>query len=228
MTGKKVFFVAIYLFSVMYCVNGLAFQLPVNDKLYVPGSYGGRSFLAAGGDHLGEDIALPEKMPIKAIGNGKIVVYRPSSGYGELVCVIEHDLGEEYAFINGKGDIVVTRYLLSIYGHIRKKINRNDKYELTWKEGDFVYEGNIIGYINDDAHNGDGAEHLHMGIRLSSKSIAEQHDPGHWFRGYNNGTSQYIDFAPASKIIPIIQQRGIQNLCRKYDNNPNVICRHQK
>lgn len=187
-------------------------QYPTEPSLYVPGSYGNRYFFA-GQDHLGEDINLPEGYPIRAIGNGKIVVYRPSDGYGELAVVIEHDLGREYAFINAYGKIVVTRKALSIYGHLRNKKNRGGLDLLSWHEGMEVKIGEIIGFVNDDAHNGDGAEHLHFGIRLSGQSVAEQADYGSWFRGYERSTDQGKYFASADAVIQIVQDGGIRSLC---------------
>ena len=176
-----------------------------------------------GNDHLGEDIELKEGKAIKAIGNGRLVVYRSSDGYGELVAVIEHDLGKEYAFVNAGGKIVVTRHILSIYGHIRKKKLRSDTVGLTWKVGNEVNIGDVIGYINDDDHNDDGEEHLHMGIRLSDKDTASSNDPRYWFRGYNKGSMQYLDFASASSVIEIVQQVGIEELCMNL-NSMNFLC----
>jgi hypothetical protein len=156
--------------------------------------------------HLAEDIKLPEKTPVRAIGNGKIVYYEPASGYGELVVVIEHDLGKEYEFTNGVGDIVKTQKILSIYGHLRKSKEREGT-PLKWEVGNCVKKGEIIGYVNDDANNGWGAEHLHMGIRLSDKDTALKRDKGYWFRGYDTykgtecGTSCGEDFAAASMVI---------------------------
>lgn len=176
------------------------FDYPVPQELYVPGSYAGRSFYYDK-VHLGEDIKLPEGAAVHAIGPGILKEYRPAEGYGELVAVVEHDLGREFDFENGKGEHVKTRYICSIYGHIRKSEKRGGA-ELSLKVGDAVAKGQTIGYVNDDAHNGDGAEHLHLGIRLTAH-------PGHWaFFGYENVT-KYKDsdvkyFAAASRVIATI------------------------
>ncbi|MGB4833497.1 MAG: M23 family metallopeptidase, partial [Candidatus Moraniibacteriota bacterium] len=191
-----------------YALVADTLRYPTDSNVYVPGSYSNRHFFA-GKDHLGEDVALPEGTPIRAIGNGTIVVYRPSAGYGELAVVIEHDLGREYAFVNAYSETVVTRKILSIYGHVRDRRNRNDAQGLTWRDGQGVKIGEVIGYINNSSHpdgqsfdpNGDGAEHLHMGIRLSGMTSAEQIDPGAWFRGYEKSTDQGKYFASANAVI---------------------------
>lgn len=171
---------------------------------YTPGSYAGRYFFYHQ-DHLGEDIALPVKTPINAIGPGVIKYYAKASGYGELVAVVEHDLGEPYEFTNAYGQKVTTRYVLSIYGHLRRCMNRRDHSTCTvLKIGDSVTAEIIVGYVNDDAHNGDGAEHLHMGIRLSDAATAKLRDPKAWFRGYERRTTFGTDFAAASEVIAIL------------------------
>jgi len=179
----------------------LKYGYPVEP--YVPGSYNGRSFFYDQ-NHLGEDEALPEKTAIKAIGPGEIKKYGPQSdptkGYGELVVVVEHDLGKTYEFTNAYGYKVSTRYILSIYGHLRPSKERNGV-PTGLKVGDRVSSDTILGYINDDARNGDGAEHLHMGIRLSDVATAKTKDPTGWFRGYENTTHFGEDFAAASKVI---------------------------
>jgi murein DD-endopeptidase MepM/ murein hydrolase activator NlpD len=153
---------AVFLFIV---TPALAYEYPVLP--YTPGSYNGRSFYYDG-DHLGEDIQLSEGTPIEAIGPGTIKFYGPQSnpdiGYGELVVVIEHDLGADYTFTNAYSGSVTTRYILSIYGHLRDSATRGGT-PTGLQAGDAVYENTVIGFVNDDAHNGDGAEHLHMADR---------------------------------------------------------------
>ncbi|MFC1608849.1 M23 family metallopeptidase [Patescibacteria group bacterium] len=184
---------------------------------YDPGSYGGRGFFIDK-DHLGEDIGLSEGTPVRAMKDGTIVAYQPSDGYGELVSVVEHDLGSEYAFINAYGNIVNTRYILSISGHIRKKEKRDDLNSLSWSVEDSISQGNVLGYINNDGidpdPNGDGAEHLHQGIRLSDKATAASRDPGGWFRGYEKNTTQGQDFASPAHVIEVVNNGGIEYLCK--------------
>jgi len=205
-------------------------QYPVQESEYVPGSYGNRVFLA-GNDHLGEDIKLPEGVAVRSIGDGRIVVYRPATGYGELVAVVEHDLGKEYAFINGVGELVVTRHLLSIYGHIRDRQRRGDTVRTNWREGQEIKRGDVLGYVNDsshpdlgsDDHNGDGLEHLHQGIRLQSAQDAQREDPGAWFRGYRKGTNQQKWFASGEAVIQIVKDGGIRQLCAEV-SSPITVC----
>lgn len=213
----------------------ITLRYPVDPSLYVPGSYGNRFFFA-GQDHLGEDISLSEGTPVKAIGDGTIVFYGPQSdpnvGYGELVVVIEHDLGKDYAFINAYGKIVITRKVLSIAGHLRTKRNRGDAQGLLWKEGQTVKAGDVIGYVNNSSHpdgqsidpNGDGLEHLHQGIRLSDKATAAQRDPKAWYRGYELSTDFGTDFASAELVIEIVNNGGIQSLCSGLSSSGNGIC----
>lgn len=217
------FIVLMFLTKAVYAATAGTLQYPVDRDLYVPGSYANRVFFADQ-DHLGEDINLIEGTPIKTIGNGKLLEYRPSEGYGELVAVVEHDLGREYAFINAYGKIVVTRKILSIYGHIRDKKKRDDQKSLSWKVGDEVKLGDVIGYINDNAHNGDGAEHLHLGIRLQSEAGAKRSDPNGWFRGYEKATDQGEYYGSATVVIQIVQDRGIDHLCTTMDGNGRAIC----
>lgn len=161
-----------------------SFDYPVPESMYTPGSYRGRSFYIDD-IHLGEDIELDEGMNIRSIAKGKIVFYGPASGYGDLVVVIEHELPDEVEFLNAKDQRVKTKFVLSIYGHLRKGRVRGED-DLDLKVGDFVQQGKIVGFINDDVHNGDGAEHLHMALRLQSLDQARRDDPSAWFRGYDN------------------------------------------
>lgn len=192
-----------------------SYDYPVNPALYIPGSYAGRSFYYnpwSDKPHLGEDIDLPEGTPIRAIGDGRIVQYEAHQGYGELVAVIEHDLGRVVHFDLDVGDTKQkdTQYICSIYGHIRASEQR-DSTPLPWKVGDTVKRGDVIGYINNSSHpdgvypdpNGDGKEHLHMGIRLTRH-------PGRWaYYGYEDTTNPYAnvkDFAAFSEVISILNQ----------------------
>src|SRR3989338_5081063 len=70
-------------------------------------------------NHLGADIDLEEETAVYAILPGKMKIYRSSSGYGELVAVVETALPSEMAFINAIGEVVTTDTLITIYGHIR-------------------------------------------------------------------------------------------------------------
>lgn len=232
--------VGLFLLGSLQCVPGISaantLEYPVDEAGYLNNYYKGRVFFA-GGDHLGEDINLAEGTPIRAIGDGKTVVYRASDGYGELAAVVEHDLGAEYAFINAYGQVVRTRFILSISGHIRNKRNRTDTATLSWKAGDAVSRGDVIGYINDDAHNGDGEQHLHEGVRLSNQATAQALDPS-WFRGYERETDQGKHFSSPKDVIRIVQNGGIQQLCSKFPSgyilcwNPSsrtqVLCREAR
>jgi hypothetical protein len=179
---------------------------------YYPGSYAPRSFFYQN-DHLGEDEALSEGTPIYSIGEGKVVFYDKAPGYGELVAVVEHDLGREYDFTNAYGTLVKTRYILSIYGHLRKCADREGTLDCTYlRKGYSVTKDTVVGYVNNSSHpddlkkdpNGDGLEHLHMGIRLSDLKTAQKRD-SKWFRGYEKETTFGSDFGAASEVILILR-----------------------
>ena len=178
---------------------------PVDRLSYIPGSYAGRSFYYDK-VHLGEDISLPEGTPIRAIGDGRIVQYEYHSGYASsedgtsIAAIVEHDLDRTATLVLEVGNTKTVSFvkLCSIYGHIRKSQTYSGA-RLQWKVGDYVRQGDIIGYVNDGAHNGDGGIHLHMGIRFGGH-------PGYWvYFGYENGTT-YPDsnvkyFGAASEVI---------------------------
>jgi PKD repeat protein len=181
---------------------------------YIAGSYANRTFYCCPGNlgrHLGEDEEWVEGTAIRAIGPGKIKFYDSASGYGELVVAIEHDLGRVYTFINAYNQSVQTRYILSIYGHLRKTEQRTGK-PLKFSMNQQVDKNTIIGYVNNSSHpdgqnpdpNGDGLEHLHLGIRLSDAATAKIADGNKWLRGYEGKTNAGRDFAAASVVIPIL------------------------
>ncbi|MBI4139102.1 M23 family metallopeptidase [Candidatus Uhrbacteria bacterium] len=154
--------------------------------------YDGRGFYADG-NHLGYDTAYVEGTEIHPVGCGIIRFYGPASGYGELVVVIEHKLEQPITVVNGAGVEVTINSFLSIYGHLRSSEERGGN-GLAFHVGDMVGPEDVIGYVNDDAHNGDGAEHLHLGIRLQNATDAKATD-GKWFRGYDGNPSQRKWFA---------------------------------
>src|SRR6185295_12786719 len=69
--------------SSLFASGQAMFDYPVLQELYVPGSYAGRSFFyeKPDGDHLGEDIKLPEGYPIKSIGDGDLIYYKTDGTY---------------------------------------------------------------------------------------------------------------------------------------------------
>lgn len=179
-------------------------QYPVSP--YVPGSFAGQSFYYDN-DHLGEDILLPEKAPIRAIGPGEIKYYAGAASYGELVVAIEHELGEDHTFVNAHSETVTTRHILSIYGHLRDSQERGGP-GTGLGVGDYVEAGTLVGYVNDDENNGDGEEHLHMGIRLCDAATAISRDGSFWLRGYERDSEFGSDFAAASEVFAILKTAG--------------------
>lgn len=160
--------------------------------------YNGRAFYTDG-NHLGYDIKLYEGTAVRSIGCGILRFYGQASGFGELVAVVEYQLEYPITVINGEGNAVSISTFLVIYGHLRKSQER-DGQALPFKVGDTVAIGDVLGYVNDDAHNGDGAEHLHLGIRLQSAAAAKSTD-AKWFRGYDGKPSQLKWFADPTKFL---------------------------
>jgi len=198
------------------------FVKPVASELYFPGSYQNRNFLSPQ-NHLGEDILLPEGTPVVASGRGKLVVYRPAAGYGELAAVIEHDFETNMVFENGAGEAVVTDKILTISGHLRKSSIRGST-PLDWQEGDAVEVGDVIGFINDDAHNGEGSEHLHFGTRLMSAEKAKSLDPHAWFRGYDTVSRDFAaDYGRPATVLDRLSRYF--SACEESQENsvPNLL-----
>lgn len=123
-----------------------SFRFPTEG--YRGGSFNGRDFLKPA-SHLGEDSYHPARTPVFAIANGVVRQVRRgnSDGYGSVV-VIEHRLPS--------GEV-----LQSIYGHLSNRAG----FRIPVNIGQLVSKGENIGYIGDEAENGDGTEHLHLGLR---------------------------------------------------------------
>jgi len=169
-TGKQSNHVTETLSSSNTCsAVGTTFQYPVSP--YGPFALG----FFSDGVHLGEDTMLNEGTPIRAIADGRIIYYGPANGYGELLVGIEHSFGgwKKFNLSVGQTKFIETNMIVSIYGHLRKSQVRGGQ-ALAWKYGDYVKKNDIIGYVNDDAHNGDGGPHLHFGCRLTGET------PGEW------------------------------------------------
>lgn len=146
--------------------------------------YDGRVFYA-NGNHLGYDIAESEGVQIHPIACGVVRFAGPAKGYGTFVVVIEHHLLVPVILKNGKGESVTVSDFLSIYGHLRKSASRQAGPDLPIRIGDVIGPDDVLGYVQNDAENGDGAEHLHLGIRLQNMADAQNTDTA-WFRGYDD------------------------------------------
>lgn len=167
--------------------------------------YGYRGFLTVyqGYKHLGHDIVYTQGTAIHPLSCGVIRFYGPATGYGSLVAVVEHKLEHPLSAENGEGKQVTFSSFLSIYGHLRKTSLSNGGEALPWKVGDIIKPTDIIGYIQSDAFNGDGPEHLHLGIRLQSMAAAQAVDSA-WFRGndtYGEGAYKRY-YADPAVFIP--------------------------
>jgi murein DD-endopeptidase MepM/ murein hydrolase activator NlpD len=149
--------------------------------------YGDRGFLAVYNDvkHLGYDVVYAEGTAIHPIACGTVVFYGPASGYGTLVVVIEHKLAKPITITNGDGSSIMVTSFLTIYGHLRNSSSKSGGQVLGLKVGDSVSADDVIGFVQSDVLNGDGPEHLHLGVRVQSASDAKKVDPSAWFRGYD-------------------------------------------
>lgn len=183
--------------EVRYPTNREDFQL-----LYL-----GRGFYVDG-KHLGHDIELKEGTPIYPIACGTVRLYRSASGYGSLVVVIEHRLPKPLVVKNGLGAQVTITSFFTIYGHLRATTLANGWSPLAIRVGDTVGPHDIIGYVEGDDLNGDGAEHLHLGIRLQSVEDAKATDRD-WFRGYDTSPSQRQWFADPADFLNALMTQGI-------------------
>lgn len=183
------------------------FRYPTTAEAFA-NVYNGRRFYA-NSDHLGHDIAYPEGTPIHPIGAGTLKVYRSATGYGTLVAVVEHRLPEPLEIENGLGVRVTVQTFLSIYGHIRPTtLARGAGANTGLHVGDAVTPDDIVGYIEQDADNGDGAEHLHLGIRLQSAIEAQRADVN-WFRGYDDNGRYRGAYADPATALPLLVRQDL-------------------
>ncbi len=168
-------------------------------------TYNGREFLSDG-VHLGWDIDLAEGTGIYPVGCGVVRVARAARGYGTLVVVIEHQLAKPLVLQNGAGTMVSVERFLTIYGHLRPTRVRGGRGTTALQVGQLVSSDTVLGYVEHTSLNGDGAEHLHLGVRLQSAVAAQQSDPSAWFRGYDGSPSQKRWFANARTLLLGLQE----------------------
>lgn len=184
-------------------------RYPTNVQDFGDGNllYGGRNFLQVANDveHLGRDLKYPVGTPIHPIACGRLVLYRPANGYGTLVVVIEHTLDSPFIVQNGDGtDITITKFL-SIYGHGSKYDPTGAGPDLTLSVGQIVKPSDVIMYIQNDDNNGDGPEHLHLGIRIQSQVEAQLTDSKTWFRGNDNEEGDHKKYyANPATFLPLL------------------------
>ena len=178
-------------------------QTPLRERASLM-TYAGREFLVDN-VHLGWDIRLAEGTAIYPIGCGVVRIARSAQGYGTLAVVIEHQLAEPMIVLNGLGTPVSVDRFLSIYGHIRGTRERGGR-GTTVRVGQAVSTDMVLGYIEHASLNGDGAEHLHLGVRLQSATFAQQADPSAWFRGYDGTPSQRRWFTNPRTFLAMLDE----------------------
>ncbi len=170
-------------------------------------TYRNRHFLSDG-VHLGWDIDLPEGTPIYPIGCGIVRVARAAQGYGTFAVVIEHRLPTWMHMRTGGGYDEYTDRFLSIYGHLRPTPDRAGRMRrVQIYPGAMVTQNTIIGYVQYRGLNGDGNEHLHLGIRLQTAAEAAISDPRAWFRGYDRVPTVRDDFADPEYTLTDLRQQ---------------------
>jgi murein DD-endopeptidase MepM/ murein hydrolase activator NlpD len=177
---------------------------PVPAAAFVAGSYNGRAFLSPA-NHLGEDVAMPEGSPVVAIAAGTVKFAGPASGYGDLLVAIEHHTLAPITVISGDGGMsITTDVFLTIYGHLRPSAVYGGPAQ-SLSVGSCVAAGQVVGFVNDDAHNGDGAEHVHVGVRLMSDAVAHALDGSTAYRGYDTPNGAWKDdFASAHDLLAVL------------------------
>ena len=132
-----------WIFSRSASETAWSFALPRPD--FVAGSYEDRTFLNPS-NHLGEDSRHLHRDEVYAVADGVVREAGSAAGYGRVV-VVEHLLPDG-------------SQVCSIYGHLCG----HPGYPLI-RNGSQVKKGDIVGYIGDRFENGDGFEHLHLGLR---------------------------------------------------------------
>ncbi len=193
---------------------------PVMDRHAYERIYNHRGFYTDG-NHLGLDLNYPEGTPVYPIVPGIVRIYRAAQGYGTLVVVIEHCAGMPVTVSNGFGQETRVQRFLTIYGHLRKTSQYAGGNTLNWRAGDRVTPYDVIGYIQRDSANGDGAEHVHVGVRLQTMNDAIRQDPTAWFRGYDTAPSQKRWFADASIFYDeLSSQLALENFETVYTETP--------
>lgn len=183
---------------------GGAIRYPTTQQAFVQ-LYAQRAFLVSGGPgaHLGHDVQYAVGTAISPILCGRIRYYGPAGGYGTLVVAIEHTLNRPVYVTSGDGKRVLIQTFLSIYGHLRATASNGSA--LTWVAGDWVSAESTIGYVQEDALNGDGGPHLHLGIRLQSREAAMATDGRYWLRGYDSSPTKRSYFAdPARFLVELV------------------------
>lgn len=121
-----------------YWQNG--FILPVEGR--ISGNFGNQRIFngVPKSPHSGTDIAAPEGTPVKASGDGKVVLSGKNYFYTGNMVIIDHGQG-----------------LQTIYAHLK---------EAKVKEGDTVKQGDIIGLVGKTGRA--TGPHLHWGASLNN------------------------------------------------------------
>lgn len=136
--------------------------------------YKNRSFYFDG-IHLGVDLDVPEGTPVFAGVHGEVQYAGPASGYGNLVVVVETYTDAPKTWTNGLGELQERQQVLFLFGHLRPtELFGGEGQRVQLKAGDCVTPSTVIGYIERDSHNGDGAEHVHYAVRLQSWEEAQK------------------------------------------------------
>ena len=121
-----------------YWKNG--FILPVEGR--ISGHFGNQRIFngTPKSPHSGTDIAAPEGTPVKASGDGKVILSGKNYFYTGNMVIIDHGQG-----------------LQTIYAHLK---------EAKVKEGDIVKQGDIIGLVGKTGRA--TGPHLHWGASLNN------------------------------------------------------------
>lgn len=153
-------------------------------------------------------------------------------GYGEGRVTIEYDIASWFegigrplsgplTFVNACGEGVAASKLYVTYGHIRSRLERGDP-GLGLTAGAEVTQGQVVGFVNDDGpafvmrhgHNGDGREHLHLGVSLDVDDPSGYERPEIDER-HRCAEGRGAHFAAGAEVIG-----QLRKLCCDADNQP--------
>jgi len=154
-------------------------QYPVDNYTSLMGSnvFARYGFVKAGKYHLGDDVSVPARTDVRAIGNGTVKIADDThSDYGGLY-VIEHTLSD--------GNRVC-----SLYAHLNvESFNK--------RPAETVCKGEYLGKVGTTAQNGGWSEHLHFGIRKGGYP-----SDGNWvFWGYTANASDLNNWYSPTNFI---------------------------
>ncbi len=162
-----------------------SFRYPLENYVVTGYRFGQNAY------HAGEDLQSDQYKPVYPIGKGKVVYSGPATDYAQVI-VIEHTLPD-----NSK--------IASIYGHLSKKA----QYPMVKKDVEITDLSKPIGYIGDDAENGIGGPHLHLGIIRGAHVVG-----GPWRYWGNTNLAGLSNFYKPSDFLNLVRAVNTNDVYR--------------